>query len=303
VERALDRNISSDRIEFADGTVISWQSVPLPDGAALFSLVDITDSVRVEQALRASNEALETADRLKSEFIANVSYQLRTPLNAIVGFAEILENQYFGPLNDRQREYARGVLEASGRLLSLINDILDLATIEAGFMVLDLAPVAVDTLLQTVADLTKDWAAQRDLTITVDCPPGAGFLQADEKRLKQALFNLVSNAIKFTPPGGKITLAAERRQDSVVLSVIDTGIGIPAAEHERVFGRFERSNGQSSQHGAGLGLSLVKSFIELHGGKVEMDSAPGRGTRVDLRLPRRHGDEKAPARPRVSGGR
>ncbi|HYE50335.1 MAG TPA: ATP-binding protein [Azospirillaceae bacterium] len=278
----LDRGAVAGRIDCNDGSVIQYTTVPLPDGAVLTSVLDVTDSVRVEEALRASNEALATADRLKSEFIANVSYQLRTPLNAIMGFAEILSNQYFGQLNDRQAEYARGVLEASRRLLALVNDILDLATIEAGFMVLERQEVDVAQLLNNVADLTRDWAGKRDLRLEVACPPDAGTVQADEKRLKQALFNLVSNAVKFTPAGGCITLSAARSDGEAVLAVSDTGVGIPPADQERVFGRFERAGAQS---GAGLGLSLVKSFLELHGGGVEIDSRPGSGTTVRCRLP------------------
>lgn len=285
VSGLLDRVPRTSRMERVDGIVLTYSQVPLPDGAVLFSALDITDSVRVEQVLRATNETLEAADRLKSEFIANVSYQLRTPLNAIMGFAEILNNQYFGPLNTRQIEYAKGVLEASRRLLALVNDILDLATIEAGFMVLERAPVDIAGLLNSVALLTRDWARQQELDLRTEIPADIGMLEADEKRLKQALFSLVSNAVKFTPPGGRIVLAARREGDEVVLSVRDTGIGIPRADQQRVFGRFERAHNQPRTGGAGLGLSLVKSFVELHGGRVEMDSEPEHGTVVRCRLP------------------
>ncbi len=285
----LERVPRTDRLERSDASVVQVAQVPLPDGAVLVSFLDITDSVRVEKALRASNEALATADRLKSEFIANVSYQLRTPLNAIMGFAEILNNQYFGELNPRQLEYARGVLEASRRLLALVNDILDLATIQAGFMVLERKEVDVTVLLNGVAGLTRDWVRNQSLTLKIDAPEDIGRIEGDEKRLKQALFNLVSNAVKFTPPGGTVTLAAARDGDTLVLSVSDTGIGIPSADQERVFGRFERAGMQSRQAGAGLGLSLVKSFIELHGGSVIIESQPERGTTVQCRLPARPG--------------
>ena len=285
INLALSRHPKGDRVEFTDGRFVSWQSVPLPDGAVLISVMDVTDSVHVEQALRATNEALATADRLKGEFVANVSYQLRTPLNAIMGFAEILNNRYFGPLTDRQQEYVRGVLEAGSRLLTLINDILDLASIEAGFMTLEVAPVEVSGLLRTVADLTQDWTRQRQLEVKVECGPGVGIIQGDEKRLKQALFNVLSNAIKFTLPGGVIGMAARRAGDRIELVVSDTGIGIPAADRDRVFGRFERGQDPSANLGAGLGLSLVKSIVELHGGTVTLDSEPGRGTQVRLQIP------------------
>ena len=302
VGNLLDRTPRNARMGRADGTMVQVVQVPLPDGAVLVSFLDITDSVRVEKALRASNEALATADRLKSEFIANVSYQLRTPLNAIMGFAEILNNQYFGELNPRQLEYARGVLEASRRLLALVNDILDLATIQAGFMVLERKEVDIAGLLDGVAQITRDWVRNQSLTLKVEAAPGVGRIDGDEKRLKQALFNLVSNAVKFTPPGGTVTLAGWREEDTLVLAVSDTGVGIPSADQERVFGRFERASMPTRQAGAGLGLSLVKSFVELHGGTVVIDSQPDSGTTVQCRLPApRGGSSVRPARPGGQG--
>lgn len=286
VSRLLERAADAGIMRRVDGSVLRYALVPLPDGAVLFSCLDVTDSDKVETALRSSNEALEAADRLKAEFIANVSYQLRTPLNAIMGFAEILHNQYFGPLNNRQQEYAKGVLEASRRLLSLVNDILDLATIEAGFMVLEQEQFDVPQLLHSVAGLTRDWARKQGLDLRVDVPDHVGAMQGDEKRLKQALFNLVSNAIKFTPAGGRITLSAERQGDQVVLGVADTGLGIASEEQSRVFERFERgSAGNTGSGGAGLGLSLVKSFVELHGGDVEIESDGQNGSTIRCRLP------------------
>jgi signal transduction histidine kinase len=239
----------------------------------------------VHRSLQERNEALETAGRLKSEFIANVSYELRTPLNAIIGFAEILTNQYFGELNPRQLDYSRGILDSSHRLLSLINDILDLATIEAGYMTLETEQVDIHSLTASVLALTRERARKQNLNLEFNCPPGVGSIVADERRLKQALFNLISNAIKFTPAGGTITLGAERQGSEVALIVADTGVGIPREHQERVFDKFERGNPHVRQSGAGLGLSLVKSFIELHGGRVEMSSEPGSGTKVICWLP------------------
>jgi signal transduction histidine kinase/PAS domain-containing protein len=282
-------------LERQDGSVLRVATVPLPDGNVMLSYLDVTDSTRVERALRERNEALETAGRLKTEFIANVSYELRTPLNAIIGFAEILTNQYFGELNPRQLDYSRGILDSSHRLLSLINDILDLATIEAGYMTLETEPVDIHTLLASVLALTRERARKQSLNLEFDCPPEIGFIIADERRLKQALFNLISNAIKFTPVGGTITMRARRIDGEVALTVTDTGIGIPREQQQRVFEKFERGNPQARQSGAGLGLSLVKSFIELHGGRVEMESTPGQGTRVTCYLSAA-GVERAAAR-------
>ena len=276
---------ASGSLDRRDGSVLQLATVPLPDGNVLLTCLDVTDTARVERALRERNEALETAGRLKSEFIANVSYELRTPLNAIIGFAEILAHEYFGPLTPRQLDYSRGILDSSHRLLSLINDILDLATIEAGYMALETGRVDLCELLESVVTLTHERARNQNLSLAVDCPRDIGVIEADERRLKQALFNLVSNAIKFTPPDGSIRLEARRENGDVVLAVGDTGIGIPTADQERVFEKFERGDSQGRQSGAGLGLSLVKSLVELHGGTIEIESVPGSGTTISCLLP------------------
>ena len=303
VEYTLDRNPRCGRIERADNAVIEYNTIPLPDGAVLNSYLDVTDSVKVEQALRASNAALAAADRLKSEFVANVSYQLRTPLNTIMGFAEILTNQYFGTLNERQVEYARTIMDASKKLLLLINDVLDLATIEAGRMVLERKTLNAADVLNSVKMITAEWARQQSLEMVIDCPSDIGTFDADEQRVKQSLFNLVSNAVKYTPAGGRITLQARRNPEWMALSVIDSGIGIPEADRDRVFGKFERANTQARQSGAGLGLSLVKSFIELHGGRIEMSSEVGKGTRVTCFIPLKGATLQAiPDMTNVAGG-
>jgi signal transduction histidine kinase len=293
IERLTAHQADSTRLRRRDGSILQAVSVPLPDGNVLLSYLDVTDSTRVEHALRERNEALETAGRLKSEFIANVSYELRTPLNAIIGFAEILTNQYFGELSPRQLDYSRGILDSSHRLLSLINDILDLATIEAGYMTLETQEVDIHTLMSSVLSLTRERARKQNLRLEFDCPTDIGMLVGDERRLKQALFNLLSNALKFTPPGGTVTLAARRTGDRVALIVADTGVGVPREDQARIFEKFERGSPNARQSGPGLGLSLVKSFIELHGGTVEMDSRPGSGTTVTCYL---NAAVEAPAR-------
>lgn len=284
----LDRNSRAGRIERADDAVIEFLTAPLPDGAVLNSYLDVSASVQVEQALRASNAALATADKLKSEFVANVSYQLRTPLNTITGFADILTEQYFGSLNERQLDYARTIKDASENLSHLINDVLDLATIEAGRMALERQPVIVADLLNAAKQMTAEWARRQSLEIMIDCPSDIGRFEVDEHRMKQVLFNIISNAIKYTPAGGRITLEARADDpDWVKLCVADTGIGIPEADRERVFGKFERANQHARQSGAGLGLSLVKSFVELHGGRIEIASDVNKGTRVTCSIPRK----------------
>ncbi|MGD9617000.1 MAG: ATP-binding protein [Alphaproteobacteria bacterium] len=309
IARITAESAWSGSIERSDGSTLQVATISLPDGNVLLTCLDVSDTTRVERALRERNEALETATRLKSEFIANVSYELRTPLNAIIGFAEILTNQYFGSLTPRQLEYSRGILESSQRLSQLINDILDLATIEAGYLALETGRVEICDLLEAVAVLSRERARMQNVVLDVNCPHGIGAVEADERRLKQALFNLVSNAIKFTPPGGSIRLEARIDADAagdVILAVVDTGIGIAASDQQRVFEKFERGTLRNRETGAGLGLSLVKSLIELHGGSVAIRSGVGEGTTILCRLPAGRrlpaGGEIASAPPAVVSG-
>lgn len=282
---AIDRKQRKNRLMLTNGKVLDHVTAPLPDGAVLNSYLDVTDSIKAERALRASNMALAAADRLKSEFVANVSYQLRTPLNTIMGFSEILTNQYFGSLNERQMEYTRTIMDASKKLLLLINDVLDLATIEAGRMSLDHEITPVAGLLNAAKQMTAEWVRQQSLEIVIDCPSNIGSFEVDVHRMKQVLFNLISNAVKYTPAGGRITLSARNADDWIALSVLDTGIGIPEGDVDRIFGKFERANAQARKSGAGLGLSLVKCFVELHGGRIEIESTPHHGTHVTCYIP------------------
>jgi signal transduction histidine kinase len=280
------RQTRSARVEMTDGRTVDFAAVPLPDGNALFTYVDVTDSVRIQTALRDRNEALEAADRLKSAFVANISYELRTPLTAISGFSEMLAAGYAGPLSERQADYVQSILSSSNRLELLINDILDLATNEAGELALDMAEVAVEPLLRSVAAVAEDSARGRGLTLAVDAPAEAGAIDGDERRLKQLFNNLINNAVRFTPPGGAIQLSAVDQDDFVRITVADTGIGVPEGEQELVFDRF-RKGSNAPQQGAGLGLALVRQFVELHGGAVSLDSRIGEGTTVTVDLPRR----------------
>ncbi len=286
VARLSERARSNQRLFRRDGKVLDCAFVPLPDGATLLTYLDISDRFQVERALRDRTEALETADRLKSEFVANVSYELRTPLNTVIGFTEILVNQYFGPLNERQLEYARGVLESSQQLLSLINDILDLATIEAGLIQLEIESVDAHSVLVSMLNLVQERARKQQLELTLDCSRSIGRLDADERRLKQVLFNLLSNALKFTPAGGQVTLGARRDEQSMMFWVSDTGIGIERDQQKNVFDNFHRGTSPvARQSGAGLGLSLVRYFVELHGGELSLDSQPDVGTTVACTFP------------------
>jgi signal transduction histidine kinase len=282
VAKVIAPGLTSGPLYRRDGSMLQVASVPLPDGEVLLTYLDVSDTARVERALRERNEALETAGRLKSEFIASVSHELRTPLNTVIGFAEILHNQYFGSLNSSQSEYCRGILDSSQQLMTLINDILDLATIEAGYMVLERSRVDIADMLRAVVTLTEERARSHGIEISLRCPAQIGAIEADERRLKQALFNLISNAVKFTPPGGAIGIEAWHSRGELGLAVADTGIGIAPADQARAFDKFACTKREA---GSGLGLSLVKNLIELHGGSGEIESALGRGTRVTCRLP------------------
>ncbi len=275
----------SGRWHRPDGRVLDYAVVPLPDGRVLTTHVDVTDSVRIEQALRERNEALETADRLKSEFVANMSYELRTPLNTIMGFAELLSHGIAGALSPRQREYLDHVIAAASELKRLIDDILDLATIEAGVFELAVEPVDVPALLETVRQMAKDAARKAGVRLEIAPEPGCGRVAGDRRRLVHAVYNLVRNGIQFTPEGGSVTLFARPESGGVAIGVKDTGIGIGEDERSRVFEKFYRGRGARRRGGTGLGLALVRSFVELHRGRVTIDSEPGRGTTVTIHLP------------------
>jgi len=293
IAKGLDRMMHEGRLKRADESLVDFSTVPLPDGGVLITYTDVTDSVRVENALREKNAALETAERLKLDFLANVSYQLRTPLNAIMGFNEILDQEFFGPLNERQKQYTHDIHDASMNLLGLINDILDLSTLEAGYMALERTDVKIYAMMQSIKDLVQDWARKKTIEIDLSCAKNIGVLAADEKRLKQAIINVIRNAINFTPEGGKIELMARRKKDGVMIVVKDNGVGINKEDRSRIFAPFERAQsglvqlGESKliKTGAGLGLSLVKNIAALHGGDVTLDSEPGKGTTVTIFIP------------------
>lgn len=291
------RASSTGRLHRPDGTVIDYAIVPLPDGANLLTYMDVTDSTRMELALRERNDALETADRLKSEFISHVSYQLRTPLTNILGFGEILETEMFGDLNPKQHEYTIGILESSEQLLDVVNDILDLAVIEAGAMTLDLSDVEISEVIYAAEEFAQRPAQKNKVILKIECPADIGIVRADERRIKQIMINLLSNALAFTSPGDTITIGARRRENSLQLYVADTGDGIKPEFQPTVFDRFEARASGDRRRGAGLGLSLVRSFVELHGGWVTLESAPDAGTCVTCHLPVRAAAAVPPAGP------
>jgi signal transduction histidine kinase len=283
---AQERRVTVDRLPRADECVLSFSAAPLPDGSLLLSYRDVTDTAIREKALEERNLALLAADKLKSDFISNVSYQLRTPLNSIVGFADLLKHGIAGKLSDNQSAYLADILSASKTLETLIDDILDLALIEAGTIELDRKYLDVSEVLQGVMPLVEERARKAKVEIVNQTPRQLGELYADEKRLLQIAYNLVINAIEHTPPSGTIAFGAELSAKEVRLFVSDSGVGIPPEYQPVAFERFESGTRTKDARRAGLGLALVRSFVELHGGWVELDSTVGKGTRVTCHFPR-----------------
>lgn len=280
-----EREQVADRLERRDGSVVDLATVPLPDGATLVTFLDVTDTINVERALREKNEALETADLLKVDFVQHVSYELRSPLTNIIGFAHFLAEPAIGPLTEKQREYLGYINTSTSALLAIINDILDLATIDAGAMKLNLGAVDIRRTMEAAAEGIKDRLVKDGLTLDLDAAANIGNFIADERRIRQVLFNLLANAVGFAPAGSTVSLKAERRPDALVFSVTDRGPGIPPEIKDRVFDWFETHSNGSRHRGAGLGLSIVRSFVELHGGKVRIDSTVGQGTTVECTFP------------------
>ncbi|MFT3728287.1 MAG: PAS-domain containing protein [Terricaulis sp.] len=277
----------------SDETVLKFLTRPLPDGATLVAFQDITADRRVEDALRERAEAFEQADGLKTQFVENVSYQLRNPLQVIQGYAEMLGAKIVGPLNDRQVEQVSSIIEASSTLSKLIDNILDVAMVEAGNMQLDLAPMDVyDTISESV-QMAASKARDTEVPIRIKCDPRIGAIEADHKRITQVLVNLISNALRHTERGDTITVAAERLDDVIRLTVQDTGKGMAFEQQTHAFDSFASGD----RNGAGLGLALVRSFVEMHGGWVALASEPGRGVTVTCHLPAAPPHETPPTAP------
>ncbi|MGB7034407.1 MAG: PAS-domain containing protein [Xanthobacteraceae bacterium] len=286
VVTAIDsRETIPGRIERRDGSVVDCTTVPLPDGATLVTFHDVTDSVNVERALRERNEALEDADKIKIDFVHHVSYELRSPLTNIIGFVHLLGDASTGPLTEKQHEYLDYITVSTNTLLALINNILDLATIDAGRMHLSLGPVDILETMAAAAEGVQDRLVSAGLTLDIAAAAGIGSFVADKLRVRQILFNLLANAVSFSPPGAAVTLSADRNSDAVIFSVTDQGPGIPPHVLEKVFDWFETHSLGSQHRGPGIGLSLVRSFVELHGGTVTIVSDVGQGTTVTCTFP------------------
>ncbi len=273
------------RIERVDGSVIDCRTVRLPDGATLMAFQDVTDSVKVERALIERNVALEQANKIKTDFVGHVSYELRQPLTNIIGFAHLLGDPSTGPLTARQTEYVGYITSSSNALLAIIDNILDLASIGAGAVTLDLNRVDIHATVAAAVEGVQDRLVKNNIRLELRAPRDVGTFVADERRIKQILFNLLSNAIGFSPPGETVVLTTERGRDQVSFTVMDHGPGISSEIRDKVFDWFESHTKGTGHRGAGLGLSIVRSFVELHHGTVRIDTVPGKGTTVVCTFP------------------
>jgi signal transduction histidine kinase len=243
---------------------------------------------RMNDELRRLYTELEAASQHKSEFLANMSHELRTPLNAIIGFSQVLRDEMFGPVNEKQAEYLDDIVSSGNHLLSLINDVLDLSKVEAGQVELEMHPFSLREALERGVVMVRERATEEGVRVAFAADPEVDVVDGDERRIKQVIFNLLSNAVKFTPAGGEVDVSATRVNGEVRVSVADTGPGVAPEDRERIFEEFQQSETGGEQHeGTGLGLALSKRFVELHGGRIWLESEVGRGSTFTFALPAR----------------
>jgi signal transduction histidine kinase len=247
-------------------------------------------NARLFREIQEKSAQLEVANKHKSDFLANMSHELRTPLNAIIGFSEVMIEQMFGELNEKQLDYQKDIHASGKHLLSLINDILDLSKIEAGRMELELSQFDLPTAVSNAVTLIRERAQRHGIALGVEVDPRLGDFQADERKVKQILLNLLSNAVKFTPDGGRVDVSAKLDTDKVEIAVKDTGVGIAPADQASLFEEFKQFGNDRSRkaEGTGLGLALTRRLVELHGGQILVESALGQGSTFRVTLPVRH---------------
>ncbi|WP_395661826.1 ATP-binding protein [Aestuariivirga sp.] len=279
-----ERKPITGKINAAD-RVLQYTAVPLPDGNTLLTFADISDSARMERALRDRADALEAADRLKNMFLSNVSYEIRTPLTSILGFAEGLQLGLAGPLTPKQQDYVRDIRKSSADLKTIIDAIIDLTAIDAGAMELKLEHVDITDLLEAVAEKLAGAIEARDLTLNIEVGADVTSFIADPKRVEQVLTNLLSNAIGFSEPGATVRMGAKRSRNMLQLWVSDSGRGIEPEFQKQAFDRFQSRPVPGGHRGPGLGLAIVKSFVELHEGQVSLLSKINQGTTVLCTFP------------------
>ena len=288
-----ERKQRTGRVSLVDGREFEFAAVPLPDGNALFTMLDITDSRKVEAALRERTDALEETDRLKTAFVSNMSYELRTPLTSIAGFAEMLSGGYAGELPPTAIEYVSAILDSVSRLGALIDNVLDLTQSDMGSLLLAEDEVDLAALCEEIAGGMRELAGKKRIEFAVEIDPSVGIVTGDTRRLTQALGHVIGNGLQYTDEGGRVLFRAEGSAEEARIIVSDNGRGIAAADRRRVFDRFHRTvDGRADDAAAvGLGLPLAKQFIEAHGGTIDLQSRLGQGTTVTVTLPRTAGQQ------------
>jgi signal transduction histidine kinase len=281
------RRSGTGRVSMTDGRHFEFAAVPLPDGNALFTMIDVTDSTRIEAALRERATGLEEADRVKTDFVANMSYELRTPLTSIGGFAEMLAAGYAGKLAPAAADYVSAILESVERLAKLIDDVLDLTQGDRKGVVLEKERIDMAGLVRTAIDSLAPRATEKKQKLDLAVDSSTGVVVGDSRRLRESIEHVLRNAVSYTPDRGKIKVSAGGDEEWVTVTVTDNGPGISPEDQEQVFTRFHRVGGNARGDAAfGLGLPLTQQFVEAHGGKVELESALGKGTSVTLKIPR-----------------
>lgn len=281
----VQRVAQQGQVETTQGKILDWATLPLPDGGTLLTFMDATASVLMQRGLAERNDALEAAHQLKNDFIQHISYELRSPLTNVIGFAQLLADQNTGKLNKKQGDYLDYILSSSSSLLTIINDILDLATIDAGIMALELEKVDPVAAITHVVEALNPKFTEEEIGLTVKIDEKIGKFEADPRRIQQILTHLISNAIGFSKPGQMVVVEAKRQKDAVIISVQDEGAGISPEDIASVFDRFVSQKNGSKHKGVGLGLSIVKAFVELHKGQISIQSELGKGTKVICAFP------------------
>jgi signal transduction histidine kinase len=277
------------RTEGLEAGADDYLAKPFDEGELLARVRNLLHARAQERRLVELNQQLAAASRHKSEFLANMSHELRTPLNAIIGFSEVLLEQMFGELNDKQLDYLQDIFSSGHHLLSLINDILDLSKVEAGQMEVEAGRFALGEVLEHGLTMVRERASHHGIALSLDVDPRIDVVEADERKVKQVVFNLLSNAVKFTPDRGQVEVTARLVDETVQVAVRDTGVGIAAEDQARIFAEFQQAGHASTlrQEGTGLGLALAKRFVELHGGRIWVESRVGSGSTFTFALPTR----------------
>ena len=278
------------------GQTLAYAIVPLPNAQTMLTFSDISDAREAERMLIERNDALEQANQIKSDFVKHVNYELRSPLTNIIGFSALLNSPETGPLNERQSEYLGYIGVSTSTLLTIVNDILDLATVDAGIMALDLSDVDIADTVEHAAEGMRERFDEAKVALDIDLSQAGERFRADGHRLTQILFNLLSNAANFAPSGTTVELKAQRSARHISFAVTDRGHGIAADKIDRIFERFEADPSGARHSGAGLGLSIVKSFVELHHGTIHIDSTPGIATTVICTFPLTQPFDEPPGR-------